>query len=93
MAFTVEADLFLHHMVRFIVGTMVTSLSAGAPPADFPVCLQRRITWRPVACPPQGLYLEAVRFLRNLYAERVYNMKFFLDTASLKDISWAAQAG
>ncbi|HLZ46891.1 MAG TPA: tRNA pseudouridine(38-40) synthase TruA, partial [Gemmatimonadales bacterium] len=36
MAFTVEADRFLHHMVRFIVGTMVDIALGRRPPADFP---------------------------------------------------------
>src|SRR2546426_1162205 len=36
MAFTVEADRFLHHMVRFLVGTMVDIALGRRPPADFP---------------------------------------------------------
>jgi len=70
MAFTVEADRFLHHMVRFIVGTMVDIALGRRPPADFPRLLAAtdNLAASPPA-PPQGLYLEAVRYPPDLYAE------------------------
>ncbi len=70
MAFTVEADRFLHHMVRFIVGTMVDIALGRRPPADFPRLLAARdnLAASPPA-PPQGLYLEAVQYPPDLYAE------------------------
>jgi tRNA pseudouridine38-40 synthase len=70
MAFTVEADRFLHHMVRFIVGAMVDIALARRPPADFPRLLAANdnLAASPPA-PPQGLYLEAVRYPPDLYAE------------------------
>jgi tRNA pseudouridine38-40 synthase len=70
LAFTVEADRFLHHMVRFIVGTMVDIALGRRPPADFPRLLEAtdNLAASPPA-PPQGLYLEAVRYPQDLYAE------------------------
>ncbi len=70
MAFTVEADRFLHHMVRFIVGTMVDIALGRRPPADFPRLLSAtdNLAASPPA-PPQGLYLEAVQYPPDLYAE------------------------
>ena len=70
MAFTVEADRFLHHMVRFIVGTMVDIALGRRPPADFPSLLAatNNLAASPPA-PPQGLYLEAVRYPSDLFAE------------------------
>jgi tRNA pseudouridine38-40 synthase len=70
VTFTVEADRFLHHMVRFIVGTMVDIALGRRPPADFPRLLAAtdNLAASPPA-PPQGLYLEAVRYPPDLYAE------------------------
>jgi tRNA pseudouridine38-40 synthase len=68
--FTVEADRFLHHMVRFIVGTMVDVALGRRPPADFTRLLAAsdNLAASPPA-PPQGLYLEAVTYPSDLYAE------------------------
>jgi tRNA pseudouridine38-40 synthase len=70
MAFTVEADRFLHHMVRFVVGTMVDIALGRRPPADFPRLLAAtdNLAASPPA-PPQGLYLAAVQYPPDLYAE------------------------
>ena len=70
MAFSVEADRFLHHMVRFVVGTMVDIALGRRPPADFPRLLAAtdNLAASPPA-PPQGLYLEAVHYPSDLYGE------------------------
>ncbi|HET8713540.1 MAG TPA: tRNA pseudouridine(38-40) synthase TruA [Gemmatimonadales bacterium] len=70
LMFTVEADRFLHHMVRFIVGTMVDIALGRRPPEDFPRLLAAHdnLAASPPA-PPQGLYLEAVQYPPELFAE------------------------
>lgn len=70
VTFTVEADRFLHRMVRFLVGTMVDIGLDRRPLSDFTELLASTDNRRasPPA-PPQGLYLEAVRYPRQLYAE------------------------
>jgi tRNA pseudouridine38-40 synthase len=70
VTFTIEADRFLHHMVRFLVGTMVDIALGRRPPADFPRLLEAtdNLAASPPA-PPQGLYLLTVRYPRELYAE------------------------
>jgi tRNA pseudouridine38-40 synthase len=70
VTFTVEADRFMHHMVRFIVGTMVDIALARRPPEDFPRLLAAtdNLAASPPA-PPHGLYLEAVRYPLDFYAE------------------------
>jgi tRNA pseudouridine38-40 synthase len=70
MVFTVEADRFLHHMVRFLVGTMVDIALGRRPPADFQRLLTATENQKasPPA-PPQGLYLERVSYPQDLYAE------------------------
>jgi tRNA pseudouridine38-40 synthase len=70
LMFTVEADRFLHHMVRFIVGTMVDIALGRRPPEDFPRLLAAHdnLAASPPA-PPQGLYLEAVHYPPELFAE------------------------
>jgi tRNA pseudouridine38-40 synthase len=69
LMFTVEADRFLHHMVRFIVGTMVDIALGRRPPDDFPRLLAAHdnLAASPPA-PPQGLYLEAVQYPPELFA-------------------------
>ncbi len=70
VTFTIEADRFLHHMVRFLVGAMVDIALGRRPPSDFPRLLAAtdNLAASPPA-PPQGLYLVAVRYPPDLYAE------------------------
>lgn len=70
MTFTIEADRFLHRMVRFLVGTMVDIALGRRPGADFPALLSasdNRAASPPA--PPHGLFLEAVRYPADLYVE------------------------
>src|SRR2546427_2625992 len=69
VTFTIEADRFLHRMVRFLVGAMVDIALGRRPPSDFPRLLTAgdNQAASPPA-PPQGLYLVAVRYPPHLYA-------------------------
>lgn len=61
--FTVEADRFLHRMVRFMVGTMVDVGLGRRPPDDIPRLLaERNNAGASPPAPPEGLYLERVRY-------------------------------
>ena len=70
MTFTIEADRFVHRMVRFLVGAMVDVALHRRPPSDFTALLAATDNQAasPPA-PPQGLYLVAVRYPPDLYAE------------------------
>ena len=70
VVYTIEADRFLHRMVRFLVGVMVDIALGRRPPADLPrllVAPDNQAASPPA--PPQGLYLVAVRYPAELYAE------------------------
>jgi tRNA pseudouridine38-40 synthase len=69
-SFHVEADRFLHHMVRMLVGTMVDVGLARRPPKDIMTLLgqeDNRETSPPA--PPQGLYFVAASYPVELYEE------------------------
>ncbi|MGH7644427.1 MAG: tRNA pseudouridine(38-40) synthase TruA [Gemmatimonadales bacterium] len=70
VTFTIEADRFLHRMVRFLVGELVDIGLGRREPADLPRLLAAPagVSVAPPA-PPHGLYLEAVRYPTQLYAE------------------------
>jgi tRNA pseudouridine38-40 synthase len=70
VSYHVEADRFLHHMVRMLVGTM-TDIGLGRRPlADVETLLQRGDNGdtSPPA-PPQGLYFVAATYPTELYAD------------------------
>lgn len=66
--FEVEANRFLHHMVRFLVGTMVDVASGRRPVTDIAALLRAgdNLETSPPA-PPTGLCLESVRYPQELY--------------------------
>jgi tRNA pseudouridine38-40 synthase len=70
VSFHVEADRFLHHMVRMLVGTMVEIGTGRRPPEDIERLLQsddNQDTSPPA--PPQGLYFVAATYPPELFAE------------------------
>jgi tRNA pseudouridine38-40 synthase len=70
VTFVIEADRFLHRMVRFLVGTMV-DVALGRRPVDDCAALLAAADNQAASppAPPQGLYLVAVRYPDHLYAE------------------------
>jgi tRNA pseudouridine38-40 synthase len=70
VSFHVEADRFLHHMVRMLVGTIVDVGLDRRPLADIEALLERgdNSETSPPA-PPQGLYFVAATYPRALYAD------------------------
>lgn len=61
--FEIVADRFLHHMVRYLVGTSVEIAAERRPFEDFGRLLAGEAASRPVfPAPPGGLYLTGVRY-------------------------------
>jgi tRNA pseudouridine38-40 synthase len=70
LVFVVEANRFLHHMVRFLVGTMLDIASGRRPISDMSRLLAASDNSEvspPVA--PHALFLDAVRYPSHLYLE------------------------
>ena len=68
LRFTIEANRFLHHMVRFIVGTMVETASGRRPPGSIAALLAAAHNQETSApAPAHGLFLDAVRYPGDLY--------------------------
>ena len=69
VSFEIEADRFLHHMVRMLVGTMVDIGLGRRPVADMATLLQRtdNAETSPPA-PAQGLYFVAATYPPDLFA-------------------------
>ncbi|MBI4545112.1 MAG: tRNA pseudouridine(38-40) synthase TruA [Gemmatimonadetes bacterium] len=63
--FHITANRFLHHMVRYLVGTMVDAARARRPPEDIARLLagERGLETSPPA-PPEGLFLIRVYYAR-----------------------------
>jgi tRNA pseudouridine38-40 synthase len=68
----VEADRFLHHMVRMLVGTMVDVALSRRPLDDMAALLRRGDNGEtsPPA-PPQGLYFVAASYPPELFVDPV----------------------
>jgi tRNA pseudouridine38-40 synthase len=68
--FEIEANRFLHHMVRFLIGTMLDVATGRRPLGDIARLLaagdNREVS--PPA-PPHALFLDRVVYPRDLYAE------------------------
>ena len=65
LLFTITADRYLHHMVRYLVGTMVEIACGGRPPTDLAELLDRGpvpgLQTSPPA-PARGLFLAAAEY-------------------------------
>ena len=70
LEFWITANRFLHHMVRFLVGTMVDIARGRREPEDLAKLLgdADNSDASPPA-PPQGLFLVGVRYPAHLFAE------------------------
>lgn len=70
LAFTVEANRFLHHMVRFLVGTMLDAATGRRDAGDVARLLDapdnRGVS---APAPPHALYLDRVRYPAALYLD------------------------
>jgi tRNA pseudouridine38-40 synthase len=60
--FTIAADSFLRHMVRTLVGTMLTAARAEVMPAPAELLAGAPRSAAGPTAPPHGLYLAGVRF-------------------------------
>jgi tRNA pseudouridine38-40 synthase len=61
--FEIEADRFLHRMVRFLVGTLVDIGRGRRPSQDVPGLLaQTSNAETSPPAPPEGLYLVGARY-------------------------------
>lgn len=68
LRFEIEANRFLHHMVRFLVGTMLDIASGRRPLADVSVLLGAQDNQEVSApAPAHALFLEAVQYPSELY--------------------------
>jgi tRNA pseudouridine38-40 synthase len=69
LVFVIEANRFLHHMVRFLVGTMLDVASGRRPLTDIAQLLVAADNHGVSApAPAQGLFLDEVTYPRELYA-------------------------
>jgi tRNA pseudouridine38-40 synthase len=70
LIFEIEANRFLHHMVRFLVGTMIDIATGRRPLADFAALLDAADNSEvsPPA-PAHALFLDGVAYPRALYVE------------------------
>jgi tRNA pseudouridine38-40 synthase len=70
LVFEIEANRFLHHMVRLLLGTMVDAASGRRTPGSIAALLDAgdNLETSPPA-PPHALFLDAVRYPRDLYLE------------------------
>ncbi|MDP9204274.1 MAG: tRNA pseudouridine(38-40) synthase TruA [Gemmatimonadota bacterium] len=68
LVFEIEADRFLHHMVRFLVGTMLEIGEGRREPAVIAELLtQDDNSSVSQPAPPHGLFLEKVEYPKDLY--------------------------
>lgn len=83
LAFVIEANRFLHHMVRFLVGTMLEIGQRRRPLEDMRALLEAadNADVSPPA-PPHALFLDAVRYPESLYISGVSNAAHSITSSS-----------
>jgi tRNA pseudouridine38-40 synthase len=70
LVFEIEANRFLHHMVRFLVGTMLDVATGRRPVSDVAeLLLAADNSMVSAPAPPHALFLDRVAYPRELYAE------------------------
>jgi len=70
LVFEIEANRFLHHMVRFLVGTMLDIAAGRRPTSALPALLVATDNSEVSApAPPHALFLDGVRYPDELYFE------------------------
>jgi tRNA pseudouridine38-40 synthase len=70
LVFEIEANRFLHHMVRFLVGTMMETAIGRRPAADLATLLAASDNDDVSApAPAHALFLDRVRYPADLYLE------------------------
>jgi len=68
--FDITADRFLHHMVRFLVGTMLeVGEGKREPEVMADLLCQKDNSQVSQPAPPHGLFLERVEYPKDLYLE------------------------
>ncbi len=84
VSFHIEGDRFLHHMVRFLTGTMVDIALGRRPVADMHTLLARtdNLDTSPPA-PPQGLFFTGA----------IYPPDWYLDVADVLHVAAALRSG
>ena len=68
LVFEIEANRFLHHMVRLLVGTMIDLATGRRAPESFSTLLTAENNLETSApAPANALFLDVVRYPRDLY--------------------------
>ena len=62
LIYTIKANRFLHHMVRFIVGTSIEVAKSKLMKDDFFQMINNCSTKSPICAPPKGLFLYEVLY-------------------------------
>ena len=63
LIYTIKANRFLHHMVRFIVGTSIEVSKSNFSFEDFMKLINNKsILSHPICAPATGLYLNEIKY-------------------------------
>ena len=93
LVFEIEANRFLHHMVRFLVGTMIDIARGRRPAADVDTLLARERQRRTCRRPRRRTRSFSTRVCYPARTLSLRSMKIYLATASTDDVAWGAAHG